>query len=143
MAIGVSRSLLLHLPELIEIQRLAAHGGKNLIRVTELATIKHEDLSLPILAFEFGSSRPDAPVFFLTGGVHGLERIGTRVIISYLKTLTHMAQWDSATRHLLDRVRFSVVPIVNPVGMYLGRRSNGNCVDLMRNTPVEAEETRP
>ncbi len=143
MTIGVSRSMLLHLPELLEVQRLAAHGGKNLMRVTELATVNHENMSLPILAFDFGSMRPDAPVFFLTGGVHGLERIGTRVIISYLKTLTHLAQWDSTTRHLLERVRLSVIPIVNPVGMYLGRRSNGNCVDLMRNAPVEADEKKP
>lgn len=142
MAISVSRSLLMHLPELIEVQRLAAHGGRNLVRITELATVNHQDLSLPIMAFDFGSMRPDAPVFFLTGGVHGLERIGTRVIISFLKTLTHLAHWDSTTRHLLDRVRLCVVPIVNPVGMYLGRRSNGNGVDLMRNSPVESDEDR-
>lgn len=140
MAITVTRPLLLNLPELIEIQRLAAHAGKHLVRVTELTTIRSGDLSLPLLAFDFGSKDPKAPVFFLTGGVHGLERIGTRVIISYLKTLTHLAHWDSATRHLLDRVRLSVIPIVNPVGMYLGRRSNGNGIDLMRNCPVEADD---
>jgi hypothetical protein len=140
MAVTVSRSLLMHLPELVELQRLAAHGGKSLIRVTELANVKHGELSLPIQAFEFGSTRPEDPVFFLTGGVHGLERIGTRVIISYLKTLTQLATWDPTTRHLLERVRLSVVPIVNPVGMYLSRRSNGNGIDLMRNAPVEADD---
>jgi hypothetical protein len=144
MSISVSRSLLLHLPELVEIQRLATHAsGKNLVRVNEIVKVDHGELSLPILALEFGSMRRDVPVFFLVGGVHGLERIGTRVIISYLKTLTHMAQWDATSRHLLERVRFSVVPIMNPVGMYLGRRSNGNGVDLMRNAPVEAEKDRP
>jgi hypothetical protein len=102
MAVTVSRSLLMHLPELVEIQRLAAHGGKGLIRVTELANVQHGGLSLPIHAFEFGSTSPEAPVFFLTGGVHGLERIGTRVIISYLKTLTQLASWDPTTRHLLE-----------------------------------------
>ena len=139
MTIEVSRSLLLHLPELVEVQRIAAHSARDIIRVEELAMIAHRDLKLPLLSFEFGSKDPNAPVFFLTGGVHGLERIGTRVIISYLKTLTHLANWDSSTRDLLSRVRFSIIPIVNPVGMYLGRRSNGNGVDLMRNAPVEAD----
>ena len=139
MTFEVSRSLLLHIPELVELQRLASHTAKDLVRVEELATIRHKDLALPVLAFEMGSKDPKAPAFFLTGGVHGLERIGTRVIISYLKTLTHLAHWDSSTRDLLSRVRFNIIPILNPVGMYLGSRSNGNGVDLMRNAPVEAE----
>ena len=139
MSSGVTRSLLMHLPELIDVQRIASHGARDLIRVEELATIHHRELSLPLLALEFGSQDQTAPVFFLTGGVHGLERIGTRVIISYLKTLVNLAQWDHSTRDLLERVRFSVIPIVNPVGMYFGRRSNGNGVDLMRNAPVDAE----
>ncbi len=139
MTIEVSRSLLLHLPELIEIQRLVSHAAKDLVRVEELVTVRHKDLSLPVMALEIGSKDPKSPAFFLTGGVHGLERIGTRVIISYLKTLTHLAHWDSSTRELLARVRFCLIPIVNPIGMYLGRRSNGNGIDLMRNAPVEAE----
>jgi len=140
MAITVSRSLLLNIPELVEVQRLAVHAGKDLVQVNELAMVQHKDLLLPLLSFEFGSRQADAPVFFLTGGVHGLERIGTRVIISYLKTLTQLLNWDPATRDLLDRVRLVVVPVVNPIGMYLGRRSNGNGVDLMRNAPVEADD---
>ncbi|MEI6399720.1 MAG: M14 family zinc carboxypeptidase, partial [Pseudomonadota bacterium] len=139
MAGGNTRSLLVHLPELIEVQRLASHGAKGLVRVQELTMVRHKDLSLPVLAIEFGSQDPKAPVFFLTAGVHGLERIGTRVVISYLKTLTNMAHWDPSTKALLSRVRFSVIPIINPVGMYLGRRSNGNGVDLMRNAPIEAD----
>lgn len=137
--IEVSRSLLLNLPELIEVQRLAQHGPKGLFRIEELATISHRDLKLPLLLFEIGSKSPDSPVFFLTGGVHGLERIGTRVIISYLKTLSHLAQWDTSTSDLLSRVRLAIIPIVNPIGMYLGQRSNGNGVDLMRNAPIEAD----
>jgi hypothetical protein len=134
-----SKALLQRLPELVELQRLAAFAGNGFVRVEELVTVAYKDLSLPVLAFEFGSQDPKAPVFFLTGGVHGLERIGSRVILSYLKTLINLARWDHSTRQLLDRVRFSVVPIINPIGMYLGRRSNGQGVDLMRNAPVEAD----
>jgi len=139
MPVSSTRSLLMHLPELIEVQRLAAHGGQKMMRTEELAMIQHRDLSLPLLALEFGSTDPKASVFFLTGGVHGLERIGTRVILSYLKTLVNLSLWDKSIHDLLGRVRFSVIPIVNPVGMYYGRRSNGNGVDLMRNAPVDAE----
>ena len=32
------------------------------------------------------------------------------------------------------------MPLVNPVGMYKGYRSNGNGVDLMRNSPIESKE---
>jgi hypothetical protein len=141
MSNGVTRSLLRHIPELIDVQRIVNHSAKGIMRVEELVTVRHRDLSLPLLALEFGSQDPQAPVFFLTGGVHGLERIGTRVIISYLKTLVNLITWDPTTRNLLDRVRLSVVPIVNPVGMYLGRRSNGNGIDLMRNAPVDADAT--
>jgi hypothetical protein len=139
MSTGITRSLLMHLPELIDVQRMVSHAARGVIRVEELATVRHRDLSFPLLALEFGSQDPRAPAFFLTGGVHGLERIGTRVIVSYLRTLLSLLQWDPSTRDLLERVRFSVIPIVNPVGMYLSRRSNGNGVDLMRNAPIDAE----
>jgi hypothetical protein len=33
------------------------------------------------------------------------------------------------------------VPLINPAGIYLGMRSNGNGVDLMRNSPVEGAGT--
>ena len=138
MTVSVSKSILQRLPELAELQSLANLAGKGLVRVEELVTVTHKDVSVPVLALEFGSQDPKAPVFFLTGGVHGLERIGSQVILSYLKTLINLAHWDDSTRNLLERVRFSVVPIINPIGMYLGRRSNGQGVDLMRNAPVDA-----
>jgi Zinc carboxypeptidase len=138
-ALNVSRSLLMYLPELVELQRLALHSAKDLVRTKELAYVKLKDFELPIMSFEFGSQDQKAPVFLLTGGVHGLERIGTRVIISFLKTLTNLAYWDTSTQHLLSKVRFVVIPIINPSGMYLGWRSNANGVDIMRNAPVEAD----
>lgn len=137
--VSVNRSLLIHLPELVEIQRLAHHAPRGMVEVRTLAKIEHKDLSLPIVALEFGSKDPTAPVFLLTAGVHGLERIGTRVVNAYLKSLIHMAQWDETVHNLLSKVRFVVLPILNPVGMYLSRRSNGNGVDLMRNAPIEAD----
>ena len=137
--VAVSRSLLIHLPELVEVQRVTQHAPRGMVELRTLAEISHKDIKLPLVALDFGSRNPTAPVFLLTAGVHGLERIGTRVVNSYLKTLISLAQWDESIHHLLSKVRFVVIPILNPVGMYLSWRSNGNGVDLMRNAPVEAD----
>ncbi|WP_255211173.1 DUF2817 domain-containing protein, partial [Methylogaea oryzae] len=104
-----------------------------------LARLECDGHHFPLLAFRFGPSDPTAPVLALFGGVHGLERIGTRVVTSYLQTVLSLARWDRSTQRLLEETRLLVVPLVNPVGMYWQRRSNGNFVDIMRNAPVEAE----
>lgn len=141
--VTVTRSLLVHLPELIEAQRAAQHAPRGLLRVETIAEVKHKDLTLPMISLDFGSQNRKAPVFFLTAGVHGLERIGTRVVNSFIKSLISLAHWDDTVHHLLSKVRFVVVPVINPVGMYMARRSNGNGVDLMRNAPIDADPGTP
>ena len=134
------RSLLEHLPELVEVQRLMSHAPKGFVQTTELAEVSHGPITLPITVYEMGpkSTKNPVPTFLLTAGVHGLERIGTRVVNAYLRTLVSMAHWDETVHQMLSMARFVVLPIVNPVGMYLNKRSNGNGVDLMRNAPIEA-----
>lgn len=126
------------LPELRELLFLADRL-KDLAHVETLATLGHEGLSFPLLAIRFGPADPTTPVLALFGGVHGLERIGTRVVTSYLQTIMELARWDRSTQEMLKTTRLLIVPLINPVGMYLQRRSNGNSVDLMRNAPVSAE----
>ena len=130
------------LPELRELLFLADHLG-DVARVETLATINHGELAFPLLAVHFGPNDPTAPVFALFGGVHGLERIGTRILIAYLQTIMALARWDRCTQDMLQRTRLLFVPLVNPVGMYLQRRANGNSVDLMRNAPIDAEGLAP
>jgi hypothetical protein len=48
-------------------------------------------------------------------------------------------QWDESLHTLFKDSRLVTIPIVNPGGMFLGRRSNPNGVDIMRNAPIEAE----
>jgi len=84
-----------------------------------------------------GSKRVDAPVLAFFGGVHGLEKIGTEVILAYLTTLIESLDWDYELMTRLEQCRLVFVPIVNPVGVYRGTRSNANGVDLMRNAPVD------
>jgi hypothetical protein len=91
---------------------------------------------LPIHAFRFGTPDRTAPALLVTGGVHGLERIGTDVAIAFLTSLVARLAWDTILHDALARCRVIVVPLVNPVGMSRGQRANGNGVDLMRNAPA-------
>ena len=88
---------------------------------------------------------PDAavPAVGFFGGVHGLERIGSRVVIAFLHSLLMRLSWDAALDDLLRRVRVLFMPIVNPGGMARGTRANPAGVGLMRKAPVECEERVP
>lgn len=43
--------------------------------------------SFPILTAAIGSNDPKAPAIGFFGGVHGLERIGTQLILDYMRAL--------------------------------------------------------
>lgn len=98
---------------------------------------------LPVYAIELGSTAPDAPAVGFFGGVHGVERIGTQVVLAYLHTLVERLRWDESLADLLARVRLVFVPLINPGGMLRRTRANPAGVDLMRNAPVDAEGPVP
>ncbi len=104
-----------------------------------LATVRHDGIEFPIIGLVVGARRADAPTLGLIGGVHGLERIGTRVVLAGLHTLAQFLAWDRILDGALEQVRLIALPLVNPVGMWLRRRSNGQGVDLMRNGPVHPD----
>lgn len=135
----MSKVLEKRLPELIELERLIEKAGTK-ARVTVLAEIPYENMVFPIYAVEFGCEDPAAPCFAMVGGVHGLERIGSLVVLSTLQTTIELLSWDQTFKSRLETSRLLYVPILNPVGMYRRSRSNGNNVDLMRNAPVYSEE---
>jgi predicted deacylase len=117
-------------PELDAIERLARAAPSGTTDV-----LAHAD-GLPIRVFRFGPTDPASPVLLVTGGVHGVERIGTDVAIAFLQHLLARLAWDAVLHATLERCRVIVVPLVNPVGMARGQRANGNGVDLMRNAPA-------
>lgn len=127
------------LPELIELEGLIEKIGSN-GRVKVLAEIPYQDHIFPIYSIEIGSEDPTSPCFTMVGGVHGLERIGSMVVISTLRTVIELLSWDQTLKNRLKSSRLIFVPILNPVGMFRRSRSNGNNVDLMRNAPVYSEE---
>ncbi len=126
------------LPELKDIDSIAA-SNPEMIKKRTLNYIDCEFERFPVDALIFGSEDRTLPTVVLVGGVHGLERIGTQVIISYLKTIAQSLQWDEDLKKWFKNRRLIAIPIVNPGGTAYHTRCNPNGVDLMRNAPVEAD----
>ncbi|ASK33134.1 zinc carboxypeptidase (plasmid) [Alcanivorax sp. N3-2A] len=127
-----------HLPEQIQLDTLLHQGARHL-RVSQVLHVAQGALSLPVTVIEMGSRSPGAPVIGFFAGVHGVERIGTQVILSWLHSLIHRLQWDDQLVRRLERVRLVFMPMVNPAGLWRRTRANPNGVDLMRNAPVQAD----
>ncbi|MBX3652647.1 MAG: DUF2817 domain-containing protein [Ramlibacter sp.] len=126
------------LPELDDLERAIALGGARLEVITEPSSAQADGSRLPIHTVLLGNPSRDAPAVGFFGGVHGLERIGSQVVIAYLHSLLMRLGWDATLHHLLEQVRLVFMPIVNPGGMLRHTRANPNGVDLMRNAPVDA-----
>jgi hypothetical protein len=101
-----------------------------------------EGLTLPVYTVALGNPGAASAAGFF-GGVHGLERIGSDVVTTWLHSLVMRLRWDSSLHTLMERVRLVFMPIVNPGGMLRGTRANLNGVDLMRNAPVDAQDGVP
>ncbi|MGP9800417.1 M14 family zinc carboxypeptidase [Rheinheimera sp. NSM] len=127
------------LPELAQLQQIIDQAPPQL-QVEQLATVPHMTQQLPVYALALGNRSAAAPALLLVGGVHGLERIGTQVVLAYLQTLLQRLPWDLCLQHTLQQCCIYFIPLVNPAGMANGWRANGNSVDLMRNAPVECVE---
>jgi hypothetical protein len=130
------------LPELEHIERLAAAGGPHL-RCEVACRVVHGGAHLPVYALTLGNPDPALPAAGFFGGVHGLERIGARVVIAFLEHLVARLRWDATLHRELERVRLLFMPVVNPGGMLRGTRANPAGVDLMRNAPVDATDPVP
>jgi hypothetical protein len=94
-------------------------------------------------AATLGSRDPGAPAIGTYGGTHGLERIGTQLVLDYLRSVLSRLAWDELLHRELQSVRLVFMPIVNPGGMWAGTRANPNGVDLMRNGPQDADARVP
>lgn len=134
--------LLKKLPEMVELERLLEKLGDR-ARIETLGYAHHGELSFPLYAVCLGPKEPTVPTLALFAGVHGLERIGSQVVISFLQTMTQLLEWDKSLQEQLERTRVLFMPIVNPGGMYNQTRSNPNGVDLMRNSPTRGEKIPP
>ncbi len=130
------------LPELRELERLIKLGRGRL--ETQVACeVQAGKQSYPVYQIALGNPDPAVPAIGFFGGIHGLERIGTQVLLCFLRGLITRLAWDKSLHHLLENVRVVFMPLMNPGGMAHNTRSNPHGVDLMRNAPVEATESVP
>ena len=105
-----------------------------------LDTVVYDGEEYPITGFTIGSKDPKAPCFGIFGGVHGLEMVGAQVTLTYIRYILNQLKWDKHLRKSFENFRLVSIPIINPYGICNLRRSNGNGVDLMRNSPTDAME---
>ncbi len=129
------------LPELIDLERTLESVGKH-GRVKILGNVHHRELSFPLYAISFGTGRSRGTHVRSLRWSPRSGRIGSRRSLS-LHTVNQLLNWDKTFHSLLKKTRLVFMPIVNPGGMYLRRRSNPNGVDLMRNAPVRADRISP
>ncbi len=125
------------LPELLEVEAII-RDGDGLLDVRVVREVTCGPRRFPIHAICLGNPDRSVPAAAFFGGIHGLERIGAEVVIAYLRTLVMRLRWDRVLQQQLEFVRLVFMPLVNPGGLWLGKRANPNGVDLMRNAPVEA-----
>ena len=130
------------IPELLELERLIQQFPQHLHTRTE-TLLESEWGNFPLYSLTLGNKNPTAPTLLMTGGMHGIERIGSQVLIAWLHTLLERLQWDAHLQQQLAQMQLVLLPILNPVGMYLNQRANGNGVDLNRNAPIDAEGAVP
>lgn len=128
--------------ELDELERIASEGSSCLYART-LCEIHNGTQRLPIRVIALGNPDPQVPAIGIFGGVHGLERIGSQVVLAYLQSVLGRLRWDTTLHRQLEHVRLVFVPVVNPGGMWRRTRANPNGVDLMRNAPVDAVDKTP
>jgi hypothetical protein len=130
------------LSELEDLDRIL-EAGRDVLEVRTLCEVVFRGRRFPTQSICFGERSPDVPAIGFFGGVHGLERIGSRVLLAFLGSLVARLQWDQTLHSQLSHLRLVFVPIVNPAGMWRGTRANARGVDLMRNSPVQSSERVP
>ena len=128
------------LPELFQLEDLIDRSS---FQVNQEACITVKDNLLPIYSLEMMPFQKGLPTVIFTAGVHGIERIGSQVLLAYMDMLATRKPWDAVIQHQLNALNIIFIPIVNPGGMYLNTRANPKGVDLMRNAPIEAEIKPP
>lgn len=125
-------------PEMDVLESLIESFGDQ-ARVRKVAEATHKEKSYPLYAVSLGSNDPKAPSVGFFAGAHGLEKIGSEVVLAYMTTLFELLKWDRQSQERLKHSRLVFMPLLNPVGIVQRTRSNGSGVDLMRNSPLDGE----
>lgn len=127
------------LPELIELESILKESD-GLIRSEIIHQIDIDNQTLPIHCLYMGNQARGLPVLGFFSGVHGIERIGTQIILSFIRSLLSSLKWDPSLQYVFENLNLIFIPIINPAGMWNNSRCNHHGVDLMRNAPIDAED---
>lgn len=127
---------------LIDVLELAAQAG-DAAQCRVVCEVRCGAQVFPVHALTLGNPDPGVPAMGIFGGVHGLERIGAEVALSFLRSLVSRLPWDDSLHRLLEGIRLVFMPLVNPGGLWRGTRANPQGVDLMRNSPVDCAHGAP
>ncbi|CAN7671526.1 DUF2817 domain-containing protein [Trinickia sp. LjRoot230] len=111
--------------------------------ITVVGEVNTQGRAFAVHVATLGTADPLAPAIGFFAGIHGLERIGTQLLLDYMRILLCRLEWDELLVEQLRSIRLVFMPIVNPGGMWSMRRSNPNGIDLMRNAPLSAEGQVP
>jgi hypothetical protein len=118
-----SKQLAKKLPELIQLNKII-EDYRDEIDVKIIAEVAHKDHVLPVYQVSLGATSAKAPGIAFIGGVHGVERIGTQIILAFMRTILERQRWETDFRNLLNNIHLTFIPIVNPGGMWDNTRSN-------------------
>ena len=91
------------LPELQLLENLLHRAG-TAVRAECVLRVPLHGRELPVWRLEMGSTDPDAPVAGIFGGIHGMERIGSQVLLAWLESLVSRLAWDVSLQDLLQKV---------------------------------------
>jgi hypothetical protein len=81
------------LPELRELERIMELGQGHLeSRIA--CEVSAGNNRFPVYRMTLGNPDPNLPAIGFFGGVHGLERIGTHVLLYFLRSLLTRLKWD-------------------------------------------------
>jgi len=129
--------------ELIQLKRLEKNFG-DIVIMEEIGEVAYKGYRTPINAFFISHKpKPELPTIAFFSCFHGVEWIGSRVLVNFIEHLVREIKWDEDIKSLTEKVNICGIPIVNPIGRIEGYRSNGNGIDLMRNAPVVSEDALP
>lgn len=124
---------------LLDIARRAGELGR--LRQIGFSRRTADGFRFPIHCIELGTPKAiRRHPAGLIAGVHGLEFIGVRVVLDFLEAIV---EEDFMPELRKGRLGIVCIPLVNPGGIALKRRSNPAGVDLMRNSGVQADHAMP
>lgn len=75
------------------------------------------------------------PKFKYIANMHGDEIVGRELMVLFIRDLLKDYGTDQRITQLLDTTEIHIMPSMNPDGAQMGRRGNGNNVDLNRDFP--------